>query len=362
MMAVQMPQNQNQFVQTPQNQNQYNTFSAAAAVAPIVLWSGATTGQGNVYLAAKNTFLEFYTDEKKAIKRNACARSASCDSSFKADSSFNTTASRSASPSSHSLLSSDCNGTQSPHQTPRSNHQQYDRRTGNNHQQYHIPAPAEGYSNYSNNNYHEQYDRGCGASMQGPSQGGQTMMMVPMMMPMNAQSMMMMPVNAQEVKQEPVTVNPQTKSDRLPSKKQDLKDLEMEPVDEITTLMVRGIPCSFSQDVLMKIIDQAGMKGRYDFFYLPRAGNNGSNLGYAFINFTDGAGADQMMATFNGVPLDPSRSTKICTISQADIQGLGNLRKHFRRTAVSRGSRGPVFLKVFSEDSSASPCDQASQQ
>lgn len=102
----------------------------------------------------------------------------------------------------------------------------------------------------------------------------------------------------------------------------------------------------------MKTIDQIGLKGKYNFFYLPRAGNNGSNLGYAFINFVDEPAAEQCMAAFNGVPLDPTRSTKTCTISQADIQGLANLRKHFRRTAVSRGSRGPVFLKVFTEEES----------
>merc|ERR1719262_1500642 len=137
----------------------------------------------------------------------------------------------------------------------------------------------------------------------------------------------------------------------LPCKKIDLREANTEPVTEITTLMIRGIPCSFSQDTLMKLIDSVDLKGKYDFFYLPRAGNNGSNLGYAFINFVCQVGAEHCMATFNGVPLDPSRSMKICTISPGDIQGLVNLRKHFRRTAVSRGSRGPVFLKVFSEES-----------
>merc|ERR1719265_1827493 len=107
------------------------------------------------------------------------------------------------------------------------------------------------------------------------------------------------------------------KNEGLAAKKQDLSEFNTEPVAEITTLMVRGIPCSFSQDALIKTIDQAGLKGRYDFFYLPRAGNNGSNLGYAFINFTDQEGAEHCMGTFNGVPLDPSRSTKVCTISQA---------------------------------------------
>merc|ERR1719326_272718 len=150
----------------------------------------------------------------------------------------------------------------------------------------------------------------------------------------------------------PKVVKPRIKNERMVPKKQDLKECNVDPVEEITTLMVRGIPCSFSQDTLMKTIDHAGLKGKYDFFYLPRAGNNGSNLGYAFINFVDQECAEICTATFNGVPLDPSRSMKICTISPGDIQGLANLRKHFRRTAVSRGSRGPVFLKVFSAEES----------
>lgn len=318
--------------QMPQNQNQYHTFSAAAAVAPIVLWSEHS--QGNVYLSAKNTFLEFYTDEKKAIKRHACARSASCDSTFVAaegrnngNKSPNTSATRSPSPSNLSLGSSG-DVAHSPDRTPRDKKQ--------------ASYPNSPCSKYGMNYDNCDLAGGCSA------QGGYPMMMMPMMMPV-----MMPQGNGQQGKQQTQQelVKPQTKSDRgLPAKKQDLKEFNAEPVEEITTMMVRGIPCSFSQDTLMKIMDNAGLKGKYDFFYLPRAGNNGSNLGYAFINFTDGASASLCMATFNGVPLDPSRSMKTCTISQADIQGLTNLRKHFRRTAVSRGSRGPVFLKVFNDE------------
>merc|ERR1719393_1209148 len=169
-------------------------------------------------------------------------------------------------------------------------------------------------------------------------------MMVPIMMPVAMPS-----VNEQE---QEMQLQPKVVKPHMPSKKQDLRELNTEPVEEITTLMIRGIPCSFSQDTLMKLIDNSGLKGKYDFFYLPRAGKNGSNLGYAFINFTDEEGAQNFMGGFNGVPLDPSRSLKVCTVAPGDIQGLPNLRKHFRRTAVSRGSRGPVFLKVFSEEES----------
>lgn len=145
----------------------------------------------------------------------------------------------------------------------------------------------------------------------------------------------------------PHVVKPRGKPEQPVAKKQSSGELNLEPTDEITTLMIRGIPCSFSQDALMRTIDNAGFKGKYDFFYLPRAGSNGTNLGYAFINFVDATVADQCMTTFNGSPLDESRSSKVCTIAHADIQGLTNLRQHFRKTAVSRGSRGPVFLKVF---------------
>jgi hypothetical protein len=157
---------------------------------------------------------------------------------------------------------------------------------------------------------------------------------------------------------EPQVVKPRIKQELASPKRQELaspkkqhsQELQAEPVDEISTLMMRGIPCNFSQDTIMRIIDQAGFKGKYDFFYLPRAGSNGTNLGYAFINFVNQAIAEQCMNRFNGVPLDDKRNSKICTIAQADIQGLANLRKHFRKTAVGRGLRGPVFLKVFTEE------------
>jgi len=115
---------------------------------------------------------------------------------------------------------------------------------------------------------------------------------------------------------------------------------------EITTVMVRGIPCSFSQERVIQLMDEAGLAGKFNFFYLPYAGKSTSNLGYAFVNFVDEEAAQTCAAALDGVPLDPQRSAKFCTITKADIQGLENLTKHFKRTAVSRSTRGPMFLKV----------------
>jgi len=294
------------------------TFSAAAAVAPIVLWSDQA--QGNIYLAQKNTFLDFYTDEKKAIKRSAAARSSSCGSDVRTTSGATSTSDRSSCPSVHS------SDLQSPDTSPR--------------------ATQKSPSSYNSNDNEMSVPAGYTMAPDGMSVPV-GYMMVPMMMP----TMTPYDEPAQEM-HTPKVVMPPTNVERVPSKKQDLSKLNAEPVplDQVTTLMVRGIPCSFSQDSLMKLFDDAGLKGKYDFLYLPRAGSNSSNLGYAFINFVDPSFAALCSWTFNGVPLHPARSAKICTISPGDIQGLANLRQHFRRTAVSRGSRGPVYLKVYTEE------------
>jgi hypothetical protein len=301
------------------------TFSAAAALAPIKLWNGSS--DGSVYLEAKKTFLEFYTDERKAIKRSACARSASADSYLKWEQSSvstpttvtRTPTNRSASPSNHSqdldsIASTDRPHCQSPHAAPYA-------RT-----QHDVTSPT-------------------GSQKSKPGYPP-VLQMIPIAAPVEPS----VNVNEPERQTPPSSPGkPASKSDRLACKKQDLKKFNSEavPEDQVTTLMVRGIPCSFSQDLMMSIIDNADLTAKYNFFYLPRAGNNGSNLGYAFINFVDHESAEKMSTHFNGLPLDPSRSMKVCTISPADIQGLANLRKHFRRTAVSRGCRGPVFLKTF---------------
>eukprot|EP00746_Dinoflagellata_sp_MGD_P166203 gnl/MRDRNA2_/MRDRNA2_95938_c0_seq1.p1 gnl/MRDRNA2_/MRDRNA2_95938_c0~~gnl/MRDRNA2_/MRDRNA2_95938_c0_seq1.p1 ORF type:complete len:206 (+),score=27.31 gnl/MRDRNA2_/MRDRNA2_95938_c0_seq1:85-702(+) len=130
-----------------------------------------------------------------------------------------------------------------------------------------------------------------------------------------------------------------------PAKKKNLKKKCSEFPAEITTMMIRGVPCSFTQEALLSLIDDAGLKNKYDFFYLPRGLNRSGNLGYAFINFLDQHHAELFKATFEGVPLAPATSMKTCSVLAGDIQGLPALRKHFRHAAVSRGDRKPMFRR-----------------
>eukprot|EP00746_Dinoflagellata_sp_MGD_P125668 gnl/MRDRNA2_/MRDRNA2_60489_c0_seq2.p1 gnl/MRDRNA2_/MRDRNA2_60489_c0~~gnl/MRDRNA2_/MRDRNA2_60489_c0_seq2.p1 ORF type:complete len:299 (-),score=44.60 gnl/MRDRNA2_/MRDRNA2_60489_c0_seq2:550-1446(-) len=291
------------------------TMSAAVTIAPIVLWSDNCAG--NLYLARKNTFLEFYTDEKKAFKRSAQPRSVSADSHFKSDRSMQSTATpthRSESPSNRSLGSSD------------------------NYANCDADSPGSTTSTRASWCDSSNWDVDCDVT-------GYPTTFVPWLISPC--------VNDGEQKMQPQVVKPrQSKGQALnnakAAKKQDLKKFNKGAVskDTATTLMVRGIPCSFSQETLLAVIDDAGFTGKYDFFYLPRDEKKRSSLGYAFINFVDQESADLCTSTFTGLPLAPGRSLKTCMISPADIQGLPALWKHFRRTAVSRGSNGPMFLKV----------------
>jgi len=147
----------------------------------------------------------------------------------------------------------------------------------------------------------------------------------------------------------------ETASQQKPAKKQDHKKGNKAPAipndapgTEATTLMMKGIPCSFTQEALMSLVDDAGLKGKYNFFYLPFDSDKNANLGYAFINLVDQKSAELCTTAFKGVALAPFRSAKTCSVAPANVQGLPSLRKHFRNKAVKHhdSEKRPLFFKV----------------
>lgn len=140
--------------------------------------------------------------------------------------------------------------------------------------------------------------------------------------------------------------------------KEDFSQGHMEPNGSLTTLMIRGIPCSRTEEDMLELIHANGFEGRYDFFYLPRSRRNlpaskkFSNLGYAFANFPNPDDCVKCMAALNGLVLDTKmRSTKVCEVVYARLQGLDELISHFgrrcRRKATTIGQ--PRFFNLFPE-------------
>jgi hypothetical protein len=279
-----------------------------------------------VYLQLKNTFLDFYDDEISRTRGNATKRALSVDSKMKAIQATNV---QNVEPLGRSVSASleEIAGTSSsdgscalvqdhPPETPGKGA--------------HVACQAAAYS----------------PAQRGVSQGGAENDRSRARHPPS-------PIHASNLSQSSNPPSPMSTVSQLSPQQHHMaaqgQRTELKTTSDgqpITTLMIRGIPCSHSSEAVRSILDKLGFVGTYDFFYLPKAGHTQSNLGYAFVNFPSPAVAQRCADTLSSVPLDPRRSTKLCSTSAADIQGLEQLRKFFRRTSVSRGNRGPIFLKV----------------
>jgi len=98
-------------------------------------------------------------------------------------------------------------------------------------------------------------------------------------------------------------------------------ELEARPVpDSVTTLMIRGIPCKATQEQLIGAVDEMGFRGAYDFLFLPRF-KNGSNRGYAFVNFRQQCVAARFARAFTNFTFEGTLSQKACSVQPARIQG-----------------------------------------
>jgi len=112
----------------------------------------------------------------------------------------------------------------------------------------------------------------------------------------------------------------------------------------MTTVMVRNIACRYTKEQVMEFIDNLGLKGTYDFLYLPLNPVRRANLGYIFINFTSIQAVEECKKLLNGKPLGPSTTEKRCEVALARVQGQANITAHFRRKSVMRSAHAPVFV------------------
>lgn len=104
--------------------------------------------------------------------------------------------------------------------------------------------------------------------------------------------------------------------------------------DELTTVMLRNIPNKYTQSLLLDSLNSRGFLGHYNFFYLPVDFKNGCNMGYAFINFGTHQSAVQFMNAYNGYQL-PAKSSKICEVCWARVQGISRNVEHYRNNPVN---------------------------
>ncbi|KAH7860262.1 hypothetical protein Vadar_011337 [Vaccinium darrowii] len=122
-----------------------------------------------------------------------------------------------------------------------------------------------------------------------------------------------------------------------------------------TTVMIKNIPNQYRRHMLLEFLDDlclelnqknSGFESNppfrveYDFLYLPMDFRNHNNLGYAFVNFTCSMAAtmvreelcDFKWGVFKDIRGAICRSSKVCEITWARIQGKVELVKRFRNS------------------------------
>merc|ERR1712130_1037441 len=101
----------------------------------------------------------------------------------------------------------------------------------------------------------------------------------------------------------------------------------------LTTLMVRNIPVSYTQDMLMQ---EWPNDDSYDLLYLPYNNKLQRNLTYAFVNFTTEEAARRFKARWQKQRLACFSPRKPLNVSFADVQGHNDNLIQFQKKRVDR--------------------------
>jgi hypothetical protein len=135
------------------------------------------------------------------------------------------------------------------------------------------------------------------------------------------------------------------------SKRNGLRRLSVVAMSELpkenqwTTVMLRNIPCRYTQEYLLAEVDAVGEN--YDFFYLPPARRHRGNLGYGFINFVDAESAQRFIQAFEGHIFDRQPTAKReVVIGWAKLQGFEANRQFYSSARVTKSARHPIVKAI----------------
>ncbi|XP_056683247.1 protein terminal ear1-like [Spinacia oleracea] len=122
--------------------------------------------------------------------------------------------------------------------------------------------------------------------------------------------------------------------------------IPVKPNGTETTAMIRNIPNQYTREMLIKFLDEfcrlENQKlepndkrqpfAAYNFIYLPIDFVRRANKGYAFVNFTNPVAVWKLHLAYSNQTWDHFKSTKICRINCATIQGKESLLNHFGKS------------------------------
>mmetsp|Transcript_10652 Transcript_10652/g.20664 ORF Transcript_10652/g.20664 Transcript_10652/m.20664 type:complete len:482 (+) Transcript_10652:152-1597(+) len=102
-----------------------------------------------------------------------------------------------------------------------------------------------------------------------------------------------------------------------------------------TTVMLRNLPNNYTRSMLLRLLDEEGFVGQYDFVYLPMDFKTHASLGYAFVNLTSTEQATAFWKKFEGFNKWVVSSQKVCSVSwSCPYQGLDAHIDRYRNSPV----------------------------
>jgi RNA recognition motif-containing protein len=120
---------------------------------------------------------------------------------------------------------------------------------------------------------------------------------------------------------------------------------EVSKAKELTTVMIRNIPCKYKQEYLMEEV--SAVTSNFDFLYMPPARRDGGSKGYAFVNFCDEESAAKFLREFDGhVFYRQPNSLKRAEVGYAEAQGLAKNVKFYKRCKAVKTKFHPYINRA----------------
>mmetsp|Transcript_39085 Transcript_39085/g.98233 ORF Transcript_39085/g.98233 Transcript_39085/m.98233 type:complete len:338 (-) Transcript_39085:124-1137(-) len=120
---------------------------------------------------------------------------------------------------------------------------------------------------------------------------------------------------------------------------------ELQDFGEKTTIMVRNLPRKFRGWDLVAEFEPAFPRETFNFLYVPWDRNSTSNMGYAFVNFTDPLTAFTACKTMDGLSWKVTKTSRLMKLVPANVQGLAaNLKRYSDSKSEPDSSHSPLLF------------------
>ena len=132
---------------------------------------------------------------------------------------------------------------------------------------------------------------------------------------------------------------------------------------ERTTVMLRNLPNNYTRQMFLQMLDDHGLKGKYDFAYLPCDFYRDANLGYAFVNMVDGKAVDELWKVFHGFSEWALPTSKVCEVSwSGPHQGFKAHIERYRNSPVMHKSVPDEYKPVIFKNGVRKPFPKSTKK